>query len=239
VTPCPAASQGFTVPPLAPAQLYRARILGGWSRAVLPGPDGTVVVPEHVALREVLAFELVTSRYAGFAEHAASFDPDRSFWDGAAALRPALDEPAVAAAIAGVSAGAWSEAERTAADALRDLLALPEGAPPAGVELTVVRASDGAGALLLDSPEPFDWSRIAVGLSRGGGAVGHVLVRLRDGRRALVFRPPAGGALRRFAPGAYELSLDYDLAVAPARYRGGASGVEHGVLAFSLARERA
>jgi len=229
------------VPPLAPRTLYQARLLGAWSPKDGIGPDGRVDPgPLRTAdLREVFRWEFTTSRYAGFTEHMASYDPDMSLWDGAQAIRPAdLDLAAAVAQVLAVqeSDPAWDEPEKTATEALLALLGVPRASAPEGVEVTVIRDGDDAAlALLLDSPEPLDWDRITVTVARGGGRpLDHVLARARDGRRALVTQRTDGVSLPAFTTRQLTLSLDYDLSVAPALYRAGVSGTETASLLVPL-----
>jgi hypothetical protein len=198
-----------------------------------PGPLRTA------DLREVFRWEFTTSRYAGFTEHMASYDPDTSLWDGAQAIRPAdLDLAAVAARVLAVqeSDPAWDEPEKAATEELLELLGVPRASAPEGVEVTVIRDGDDAAlALLLDSPEPLDWDRITVAVARGGGRpLDHVLARARDGRRALLTQRTDGVSLPAFASRQLTLSLDYDLGVAPALYRAGVSGTETASLLVPL-----
>jgi hypothetical protein len=237
----PSSSQGFSVPPLAGRMLYQARLLGAWSPQDGIGPDGTVDPgPLRTAeLREVFRWEFITSRYAGFTEHMASYDPDVSLWDGAQAIRPGdVDLAAVVAEVLAVqdSDPAWDEPEKAATEALFDLLGVPRASAPEGVEVTVIRDGDGGAlALLLDSPEPLDWDRITATVARGGGhPIDHVLARARDGRRALVTRRTDGTSLPAFATRQLTLSLDYDLSVPPTLYRDGASGIETASLLVPL-----
>ncbi|HEY7199609.1 MAG TPA: hypothetical protein VIC57_05330, partial [Candidatus Dormibacteraeota bacterium] len=168
----PSTSQGYSLPPLAGRTLHQARLLGAWSPKDGIGPDGRVDPgPLRTAdLREVFRWEFTTSRYAGFTEHMASYDPDTSLWDGAQAIRPAgLDLAAVVGRVLAVqeSDPAWDEPEKAAAEALLELLGVPRASAPEGVEVTVIRDGDDAAlALLLDSPEPLDWDRITVAVAR-------------------------------------------------------------------------
>ena len=243
----PSDSQGFDLPTLAPATLYQARVLGGWSGDLGIDADGEVVVgdPRAIQLAEVWRWEFVTSRYESFSAHAGSYDGAAGPWDGPNAVVGAggtLDEAAVAAQLAAVQAGQpeWDEAEKAAADELLDLLGVRAGTvPPARLELTVVRDGTRAVGLMVDSPEPFDWARITVAVRDGstGGPVAHTLVRGRDGRRALLFRRSDGATLRPLRPAELSVELTYDLAVAPARYSGGGSGAETATLAVTIAEE--
>ncbi len=240
----PSDSQGFDLPTLAAATLYQARVLGGWSENLGVDADGDVVVdePGGVELTEVLRWEFVTSRYETFAAHAGSYDQALGPWDGANAVtgrNRVLDEAAVAALVAAVHAGPpdWDEDEKAAADELLALLGVTPRVPPERLDLTVVRDLPRAVGLLLDSPEPLDWARITVAAKDGdtGASVPVTLVRARDGRRALLFRRSDGSTLRTLAPGELELTLTYDLAVAPARYADGTSGTETATLTVTIA----
>lgn len=240
----PSDTQGFTLPVLAPGMLYRARILGGWSPDLGIDASGEVTVggsgplADTLVLREVLHWEFVTSRYEGFAEHLASYDPAADLWDNEYALRPSgLDQAAVATLLGTIQPGPWDEDEKVVTASLLDLLGIRPRVAPGQVEVTVVRAGTDAIALLVDSPEPLDWARITVAVSNAsnGHPIGHVLARARDGRRALVFRSPDGTLLRSFRVSELAVEWTYDLAVQPARYRDGVSGTETGTLTVPLA----
>ena len=243
-TVSPGDSQGFDLPLLAPATLYQARILGGWSEKLGLDTAGEVVVvdPNSVELAEVLRWEFVTSRYDNFGDHVGSYDKGAGPWDGRDAITGAggaLDEAAVAALVAAAQAGppAWDEDEKAAADELLALLGVAPRVPPERLDVTVVRDSPRAVGLLLDSPEPLDWARVTVAAEDGdtGAAVPVTLVRARDGRRALLFRRSNGSTLRTLDAGELAFAMTYDLAVAPARYAGGASGTETATLTVTIA----
>ena len=151
--------------------------------------------------------------------------------------------PAVAALVAATQAGPpdWDEDEKAAADELLALLGVAPRVPPERLDVTVVRDRPRAVGLLIDSPEPLDWARLTVATKDAatGVAVGHTLVRARDGRRALLFRRSDGSTLRTLDPGELAVTFTYDLAVAPSRYAGGASGSETATLDVRIAEEAA
>jgi hypothetical protein len=240
----PSDSQGFDLPTLAPASLYQARILGGWSSELGLDAEGEVVVDElgGVELAEVLRWEFVTSSYTGFAAHIGSYNQAAGPWDGANAVTGqgrVLDEGSVAALVAAIQGGSagWDEDEKAAADELLVLLGVTPRVPPERMDVTVVRDVPRPVGLLLDSPEPLDWARISVAAKDGdtGAAVPTTLVRARDGRRALLFRRSNGSTLRTLEPGELDVELTYDLAVEPARYAGRTSGTETATLTVTIA----
>lgn len=236
-------SQGFSVPTLAPATLYTARLLGGWSaEAGLDAKGEVVVEPRTLEFTEVHSWEFVTSQHLDFAAHLATFDAARGPWDGPDALDGVggFDDAAVAALLAAVQAGgaAWDEDEKLAADELLRLVGAPSRPASPRVDVTVVRDRPRAVGVLIDAGEPLDWPRITATVSTGGGAaVPHVLVRARDGRRALVFRTSDGATLDGLAAARLVVTLTYDLAVTPSRYADGASGIHTAELSIRIAPE--
>ena len=246
-TVVPSDTQGFSLPVLAPGTLYRARILGGWSPDLGVDPSGEVTVggsgplAGSLELREVLRFEFVTSRYEGFAEHLGGYDPTVSLWDGEHAVRPpALDQAAAAALLTAVQDGTtgWDEAEKVVAAELLGRSAPPADAPEG--------SSSTVGALRGRACR--DAGRVAGSRSTGRGSPSRrttpPAVRLSStclsGPGTVAVRSCSGNprlgaaALPR---GRIAVELTYDLAVAPARYRGGASGIETGTLAVPLIEE--
>jgi hypothetical protein len=114
-------------------------------------------------------FDYVTSKYVNFAHQMASFD-DQVFTVPATSGVTAGDLTAHAAAALAVPAGvagnqrAPSDDEKRAFDALELLTLGADGRlrPPAGVETLNATHDPTVTALLIRSPEPFQWERTAL-----------------------------------------------------------------------------
>lgn len=186
-------------------------------------------------------WEFVTSRYTDVTAHVGSYDPEHNPWDGREALDGGdggLDAAAVAALLYGLPSGggSWDEDEKSVADQVLGLVGARPRPPPDRVEVTVARDRPRAVGLLIDSPEPWDWSRIGLTVTNGAGvAIPHVLVRARDGRRALLFRRTDGLTLASLAAPELLVTVAQDLAVAPSRYSGGTSGTESATMSVRIA----
>jgi hypothetical protein len=110
----------------------------------------------------VYRFKFTTSRFATFAHHAHSFQDE--VWPAAADIAGLLT-PAVQPGTAAASA-APAEPERRAYATLAATLGPRAGTPRSAVEVTRVEHAGDALGWLVETPEPIDWSRTALGLRR-------------------------------------------------------------------------
>ncbi|MCC7208859.1 MAG: hypothetical protein IT323_16235, partial [Anaerolineae bacterium] len=144
----------------------------------------------------------------------------------------------------GEAHAALAARQQTASDEFEAIFALFVGETyrplPPVVELTALRGTDGVYALLLDSPEPLDWDRIAVQVKRRGAdgqyhdvTASGFFTWNADGTRALFMN--AGGAALQGGDFALHLAYQLDIgAEAPVLRRNGSTLPEIAALSFSL-----
>ena len=266
------AANQITGPGLAMAQ-YAGLLTGSGAADVtvdLLPPDDTIfgVMPEVAPMRPgtrhvlrlaagghtVYSVSFRTSRFASFADHAHSFRG--VVWDhhrvtgepDAPLVSPASLEAmgALVAAVAHRDLGGQVFAQ------LGDLLGLGFRTLPDDVELTHLRDGARSYGLLFESPEPLEWRRIELQLTRVAGEPGAtgssapppmpteidiVVVADADGTRALLLRPGDDAALVGVDAGTYALRLVFRRDVgpdAPVLRQGGSSDPEEATLTLGL-----
>jgi hypothetical protein len=219
------------------------------------------------AARALLHWSFVSSAFADFADHLRLRGRVRtmpiagagSAWIAGAAAALAAGDP-------------WTEPEPVARAVRREreiaafttLILSTEAEPslPAVVELSSVTAGGDTWAMLLSSPEPLDWDRVALALTRrvtvveGGGCLpalfglsrpitSHVedvaqpcrVLRDADGTRALLLALDGADAAIAFPAGPYTLKGSYARDAGPTLpilSKGGATDAEHATLQWTL-----
>lgn len=179
----------------------------------------------------VLRWSFATSAYDGFAEHLASCAG--TVWE--------LDATMLASS---TLASTWStlaaSADLTYETLAGALLGSTYRALPDIVELNQVIAGGARYALLVESPEPFEWPRISATLTRKDDASGAsvtvaaTLVPSDDGARAFVVRTDGDCLIQ---DGEYTWAFSYSLDPGDgsvALRRAGSSTAETGTLSFAL-----
>ncbi len=236
--------------------------------AVTP-PSFTGIVLRSAPRGKVYGWQFSTSAYPGFVEHLDSFagvvHSDETLDPASADLTAAIVEAAGALSAANdtlLSARAALADALNFTERLADVLAARDARHEASalyyqalfrqffadsyrprpplVELTELSSSDGRCALLLESPEPLDWNRLAFTLKRlrRSGDLHDLSADVfflwsSDGTRALLMQT-SGESLPN---GSYELQLAYSLdigAEAPVLRRNGSTIPEVAALHFDL-----
>ena len=159
----------------------------------------------------VYRFSFLSSRFRNFSDHLGSFE--NKTW------RVELDPianvvPLIGAAV--LPSDPVSDAESRAFEALFMLLPGVATAPASPVvRATRVERSGGAIAFLIQSPEPLDWTRIALKVLRAElqtsahGPVDARVLRKADGAALLIVVPASNSAGSLLMPGEYRLNFTY------------------------------
>ncbi len=195
------------------------------------------MTPYTVHLRSspysVYRFAFTTSRYTGFADHISSY---RDMVWRQAFSDDKLSDVEFEAMAAPVLAG------EATYESLAAELGLGYRRPPEQLEITALHDASRTFALLLESPEPFDWGRIelAVLRMRGRGRteeIVHQRLLNGDGTRGLLFRGSSDGTIRPWPPADYVLDWRFRLDIGPDHpvlKRNGDSADEVAQLKFTL-----
>ena len=204
----------------------------------IDGFSSTVYTDEALGLATGVAAELTSSLIP---DAASRMETAWTALEVARAALAAADETDYLQDLIDAASGAAEALSAAAAESFESIydVVLGEGGyralPPVG-ELIEIGDDDGRYAVLIESPEPLDWTRIRVELREDSEAIDSPLLAWsEDGTRAILARSDTADG--SFPDGTYELHLAYRLDVgaeAPVLRRGRSTLDEVAAISFEL-----